>query len=297
VAEITPTPATTSKVEQTEGDGLAEAARQARAPEESVQNPDFTSPDPPASSDIIQVDREPSIRPVTIKQLVDAKAVAGEGGAEHSVDGVQLVSVTFVAQLQNSTATNTFIQYRLDDGTAAIDGKSFLTDDARNAIETGAKQPIPQNAYVRVFGKLKEMNDKRLFNVDHIQQLKDMNEITYHFLEATYVHAQAKGLPTGGGLATGVGADQGYGDQMDTGMYGGGGSVNGKLRGVSDDAKKFFKFLSEQTQDNEGVNVHDIARGLRMDLNRVTEASIQLCSDGLIYSTKDEETWAILENY
>jgi replication factor A2 len=197
-----------------------------------------------------------------------------------------------VAQLQNQTRGETSILYRLDDGTGALDGRCFLNDELRNAIESGARPEIPRNAYVRVFGKLREMNSKRMFNVDHIVPLQDMNELSYHFLEAALIHAQAKGLPAGGANA---GGDTGYGDAMDTGMYGNNSGTDQKLRMCSEDARRFYKFLSEQPQDNGGVNVSDIAKSLRMDLNKCTDCSRQLSEIGLIYSTRDEETWAILE--
>jgi len=240
-----------------------------------------------------RTDREPSIRPVTIKQLLEAESVTGEN-VEFKIDDADIASVTFVAQLVNTKPSATNIQYRLDDGTGIIEGKQFINNDLRNEMDSGAKAEIPYNAYVRVYGKLREVGSNRVLNVDHIQQVQDMNEISYHMLEAALVHLQAKGAPAVG--ANG-GAAGGYGEQVDTAMFGGNDYVEDKLRMCNDDAKRFFKYLANAGQDSEGLNVTEIARGLKMDLNRCTECSRQLCEVGLIFSTKDEETWAVLESY
>jgi replication factor A2 len=187
-----------------------------------------------------------------------------------------------VGQLQNVEVKETNIQYRLDDGTGVIDSKAF---DLRS-------KPLQENDYVRVYGKLKEINSRKVFNVDHIHKLQDMNEISYHLLEATLVHLQAKGAPPVGAN----GGEAGYSEGMDTGMESGN-YMQDRLRAFSGDAKRFYEYLTTAGQDNEGLNVHDIARALKMDLNKCTECSRQLCEAGLIYSTKDEETFAVLEGF
>jgi replication factor A2 len=64
---------------------------------------------------------------------------------------------------------------------------------------------------------------------------------------------------------------------------------------TSQDARRVFKLLQEAPQNNEGLHVHNIASQLGMQPNDVFKAGDELLGDGLIYTTVDDETWAVLE--
>ena len=120
-----------------------------------------------------------------------------------------------------------------------------------------------------------------------------------HLLEATAVHLYfTRGPPEGAtnGVA-GVKAEDGI-------FVGGGGAANGGAVGgagkslpakISAAGRKVYNLLQSAPQNNEGLHVQQIATELNMPTNDVFKAGDELLGDGLIYTTVDDETWAVLE--
>ncbi|GMH67529.1 hypothetical protein TrLO_g1655 [Triparma laevis f. longispina] len=164
------------------------------------------------------------------------------------------------------------------------------TSDGEHARER--RSHIQPNCYIRVIGKLNSFNGKVTITAWHTKLITTPNEITYHFLEAIWAHENAtRGLVGGkvkaevGGIATGVG----FGPQssgvalMDT--SGGGGS---EQKSVQDYIQQF----SEETE--QGVALADILTTLGqkgVSEQAIRTAITNLSSDGMIYSTIDEETF------
>ena len=117
-------------------------------------------------------------------------------------------------------------------------------------------------------------------------------DITYHLLEATYVHLYF----TKGSLET-IKQENGAtsGNQQDG--YGGGAdtSANGRMPSVSNNAKRVYQVLKESPQNNEGLHVQNIAALASMNVNEVLKAGDELLSHSMIFTTVDDNTWALLE--
>lgn len=111
-------------------------------------------------------------------------------------------------------------------------------------------------------------------------------------LEATVVHLHYTRGPVGGAAgAGGAAANGGQKQQQDTsGIYGG-----ADMSSYSAVAKRVFKYLSEAPQSNEGLHQQDIAANLGVDTAEVARAGDDLLAGGLIYTTVDDQTWAVLE--
>ena len=177
-----------------------------------------------------------------------------------------------------------------------IEVKLWSKDEA----EPDKAKPSPQEGeYLRVWGRLKAFNNKRHVGAHQIRPVSDYNEISMHLLEATAVHLfftrgppeQANGGVKGDG-----------GDGMFVDGYGAG-ATNGAEMGaakklppkISATARKVFHLLQAAPQNNEGLHVQNIAAQLSMPQNDVFKAGDELLGDGLIYTTIDDETWAVLE--
>jgi replication factor A2 len=120
-----------------------------------------------------------------------------------------------------------------------------------------------------------------------------MNEVSYHLLEATAVHLYFTRGPPGSAQGGAAAAANGPGGQQQAAA---GGSYGGyDLSGYTSTAKKVFEYLREAPQSNEGLNQHEIAAKLGIDTAEVAKAGDDLLSGGLIYTTVDDQTWAILE--
>ncbi|CAN9174765.1 unnamed protein product [Alternaria alternata] len=231
-----------------------------------------------------------TLRPVTIKQILDAQLEAGSNDA-FKIDGTVVTQLTFVGQIRNISNQTTNTTYRLDDGTGSIEVKQWVDSDAQEQTNP-TKAKLVEGAYCRAWGKLKSFNDRRSVGATVIRPVEDMNEVSYHLLEATAVHLYfTRGPP--GGAQGGAAATNGAGGQQQAAM---GGSYGGyDLGGYNQTAKKVFQYLREAPQSNEGLNQHEIAAKLGIDTAEVARAGDDLLSGGLIYTTVDDQTWAILE--
>lgn len=173
-----------------------------------------------------------------------------------------------------------------------------------------ADEKLELEGHVRVWGRLKSFNGKRHVGAHFIRPVTDFNEVNYHLLEATYVHlyftkgplnADGSG-PAANGGAGGGGEDGMFVDGGDGYGAGGGAAAGGgnpaqasKLRGVSANAQKMFNFINNAPGGNEGVHLNQISSGAGLAMRATIDAADELLSQGLIYTTIDDETWAILD--
>jgi replication factor A2 len=239
-----------------------------------------------------------TVRPVTILQLLTATQPHPD--ADFRISGHELTLCTFVAQIQSIASLSTNTTYKLDDGTGLVECKVWIDLDAQNAESKKGEKPLREGDYVRVYGRLKSFNNKRHLGAHVVRRIEDFNEVAYHLLEATYVHlyltrGPPESLAGGGGAAAGA-------DGMFVGGAGaaaqdaGAAAMGGRsLPNMSPLAKRVFNQLAASPQNNEGLHVHALASALGMPVNEVFKAGDELLGLGVIYTTVDDETWAVLE--
>lgn len=209
--------------------------------------------------------------------------------------------LTFVGQIRNISTQTTNITYKLDDGTGTVEVKQWIDADAASDISdpTSASKPkLEVNEWARVWGRLKAFNDRRHVGAHVIRPIENKMDISYHLLEATYVHLYfSRGGPeqfsnTGAQVKT-EGGQQG----MQDGGYGAGEmGMNGKMMpNVSANARRVYSTLKNSPQSNEGLHVQNIAASLGLPVAEVMKAGDDLLQHSLIFTTVDDNTWAILE--
>lgn len=238
-----------------------------------------------------------TLRPVTIKQIVDADLPHPD--ADFKISGAEVAQVTFVGQIRNISQQATNYTYKIDDGTGTIEVKRWIDPEESNAMDTDGstgKPKLVENAYVRVFGTLKAFNNKRHVGARPagIRVVTDLNEVQMHLLEATAVHLFFERGPPAA-AQNGVGGAHTNGAAATNGT---GATLNGARvpPGLSLAAQKVYQCLSAAPESNEGLHYHDIAARINMDVATVQDAGPELSAAGLLYSTVDEDTWALLEN-
>lgn len=117
-------------------------------------------------------------------------------------------------------------------------------------------------------------------------------------LESTYVHLfYTKGAPGGGGAAADgdsmfVDGGAGYGNAA---AGAGNNAMSSKLVGCTEGAKKMFNYITQSAGGNEGIHLNVITNATSLSVREVLSASDELLGQGLIYTTVDDETWALLE--
>lgn len=203
-----------------------------------------------------------------------------------------------MGQVRSINPQQTNITYRLDDGTGTIDVKKWVDADKEDDLEP--KYALDQ--YVRVWGRLKSFNGKRHVGANFVRAVPDFNEVNYHQLEALYVHLYlTKGpLPGAGGEnVNGNGGDgnAGNGGSMfvDQPFQNGKSEEAAKLNAVSDIGKRMYRFLADTPGGNEGVHLNLITSGTGLSTRDTLLAADDLLAQGLVYTTVDDETWAILD--
>lgn len=184
-------------------------------------------------------------------------------------------------------ATN--FTYKLDDGTGTIEVKQWLDPDTAEQAQQG-KGRLPEESYVRVFGRLKIFNNKRHVGANVVRPITDYNEVQFHLLEATAVHLYFTKGPPGG-------AKQQDGPQ--NGMmngYGGDASRKAMPAGLSAGARKMYATLQNSPMSNEGLHMQELMVKASMEGPDVLKSADELLNHGMVYTTVDDQTWAILDD-
>ncbi|TVY83606.1 Replication factor A protein [Lachnellula suecica] len=231
-----------------------------------------------------------TLRPVTIKQVLEAQQPHPD--SDFKIDGTDVTQITFVGQINGISSQTTNTTFKLDDGTGTIEVKQWVDSDADP--ETAKALP-KEGEYLRVWGRLKAFNNKRHVASHLLRPIDNMNEISYHLLEATAVHLYftrgppptADGVKTEGGNGMFVGTDGG--------AAAGGGSNASKAMKMTPLARKVYDLLQSAPTNNEGLHVNVIATQLGLNSNDVFKAGDELLGAGTIFTTVDDETWAVLE--
>ncbi|KAK8156374.1 replication factor A2 [Phyllosticta citrichinensis] len=231
-----------------------------------------------------------TLRPVTIKQLNDAH---NTHESEFTIDGQDISQITFVGQIRNISQQSTNITYKFDDGTGTVEVKQWIDSEAENPLESGDTK-LTENAYARVFGKLKIYGTKRHVGGHIVRPLSDYNEVQYHLLEATAVHLSLARSPPGGEAKSAHNANGNAGVDHPMGGYDAG-SHPANHSGLSRDAQKVLEVMRTAPQGNEGLHMQDIALQAHMDMMDLAKAGDELLGAGVIYTTVDDTTWAMLD--
>lgn len=207
-----------------------------------------------------------------------------------------MTQLTFVGQIQNIShqALNTI--YRFDDGTGSVEVKQWADPDSQAVVESGhlndLQSKLKENSYARVFGTIKSFGNKKHVGARSggIRPITDLNEVQYHLLEATAVHLHFTRGPLDGIK------DEQNATQNGSSMANGFGEDKALPPLLSKPAKQVFVCLRDSQQTNEGLHAQDIASRLRMDMAEVMKASDELVLNGFIYTTVDDQTWALLDH-
>jgi replication factor A2 len=241
-----------------------------------------------------------TLRPVTVKQVADASQPYPE--ANYQIDGADVANVLFVGQVRNISSQSTNITYKIDDGTGEVEVKKWVDSATADSMDTDegkapgdGKSEVELNGYARVFGAIKSFGNKRYIGAHSVRPLTNINELHCHILEATAVHLFfTRGPPGGTGAGAGAGSNA-AGDAVMGGADDYGAGQNRALMSMSPLAKKIYNLLKTEPQDDTGLHMQQIASKLNLPATDVARAGDELLGAGVIFSTMDEQTWAILE--
>lgn len=237
---------------------------------------------------------------MTVKQIADASSPYPE--APYQIDGADVANVLFVGQVRNISSQSTNITYKIDDGTGEVEVKKWVDTATADSMDTDegkapadGKSEVQLNGYARVFGAIKVFGNRRYIGAHSVRPLTNINELHCHILEATAVHLFFSRGPPGGAGAGANAAAAGGGDAVMGGADDYSGGQNRALLSMSPLAKRIYSLLKTEPQDDTGLNLQVIASKLNLPATDVARAGEELLGAGVIFSTMDEQTWAILE--
>ncbi|KAI8998628.1 replication protein A subunit RPA32 [Trametes punicea] len=243
-----------------------------------------------------------SLRPVTLKQLVDATQAHSD--AEWVIGDVEVGQVTTIAQVLSVQPQTTNYIYLLNDGTANMEARQWV--DA-NADEEGSnREDIKEGIYVRVLGSLKVFGNKRYITATHIKPCKGADELFFHILEAATVtlifERGPPPRPSEGAHAL-MNRTNGNapGQSAYTAQSTGSAATAAQFAHLPPLQRQIISFLLSQPKSDEGVHVAAIARhiitsgGNVGDANLISEALDSLMDQGHVYSTIDDSHFSVSE--
>lgn len=238
-----------------------------------------------------------TLRPCTIRQLHSAHHPHPD--AEYFlIDGSETTQITFVAQVRAISTQTTNITYKLDDGTGIIEAKVWIDSDTINdENDPSNSRPKPvEGGYARVHGRLKAFNNKRHALANVIRPVQDLNEVQCHLLEATAVHLHFTRGPLESLQANSGDSKAKMGQQNGGGGMDMGGSMDRPLPAtMSVAARRVYQCIKTTPQSNEGLHMQAIAMNTGMEVSEVFKGGEELSGAGLIYTTVDDNTWALMD--
>ena len=117
--------------------------------------------------------------------------------------------------------------------------------------------------------------------------MTDHNEVIYHLLEATYIHLfNTRGAANGD---TSYKKESGAESAMEGVIPTGAGNGNSELDRLEPLQKQIMLFVHSVPDTNEGVHVQTIAQAVRQPSAAVMQAVEVLATDGLLYTTIDDD--------
>lgn len=212
---------------------------------------------------------------------------------------MEITQVTFVGQIRNISTQTTNITYKMDDGTGIIEVKQWIDSDATTSMSNPsdeAKARLETDGWARVWGRLKAFNAKRHVGAHVIRPITDKNEINHHLLEATYVHLYFTRGPPEQFSSDPAAANP---NNLQTDSYATNNNqanpTSKALPHMSVAARRVYEVLRTSPQNNEGLHTQNIAATLGMGMADVMKAGDELLSFGLMYTTVDDSTWAVMD--
>jgi len=222
---------------------------------------------------------EQALRPVTIKQILDAEASNTDSAI--SIQDVDVSNVSFCAVVRNIVRNPTNVLLQVEDGTGGIEVRRWIDSSDGESEGFEAETGIQIRDWVRVIGAPKLFNNKKNISGLRLEKIVDYNEINYRLLDAVRVTLAFERGPSGSGDKMNLDQSSNH-------------ATHGKIaqpKNPNRTAKqnKIMEFFVRKKPTDEGINVHEIARECNLDVKDVIEETALLIQEGELYTTVDDE--------
>lgn len=240
-----------------------------------------------------------SILPVTTKQVLEA-----EKGSDDSfmIDNQTVYQVKLLATVISKEEYTTNVNYIVNDGSGNMECKKWIDN---NVVED--HQNINEGKLVRIFGQVREYEDKKSILILSIQLCEDWNELTHHLLEVTLNHLQATKGPIPGTQAANKGGLMTPAVGGSYLMFNGGSGLrqpafgNAATSGYSDDTNEMvFNVYKENNESDYGLSFEAVLdklqqNGSNMSMQGLKNVVSKLFEDGSLYTTIDDNHYKAID--
>ncbi|GAB2285834.1 hypothetical protein Dimus_020274 [Dionaea muscipula] len=228
--------------------------------------------------------------PVTVKQISQASRSLDDKTI-YQIDGVDVTNVKLVGMISKKAERVTDFNFTLDDGTGTIGCRLWVNE----TIDRKQMEAIDDGMYVRLIGHLKSSQDKAQVVAFSLWPVNDFNEITHHFIECIHIHLQSKKL-----AGVSFGQNQMVESSQSTTVKSESNgfhstplnqsSVQISVDGLQATDQMILEYLQQASSlaQEKGVHRDEIARHLKLPVDKIMESITCLEGEGLIYSTIDE---------
>ncbi|XP_031835032.1 replication protein A 32 kDa subunit [Nomia melanderi] len=219
--------------------------------------------------DDVKSRRIQTIVPVMIRQLLSFSSTQ-----EIKFGDIPANMFTIVGIVRNVEETATKISYDVEDETGTITVLKWLEADKKTSDFM-----MQMNTYVRVIGLLRENNEKRHLFILRIHPLQDLNELTNHLLEVTYVTLKAKAMAEKSKETFDNGSTINNMPSEDSPYY-----------GMSADQTLVYKIIHARNDTESGIERSEIKsqvpKRILSDMDNILDF---LVSEGHIYTTSTDD--------
>eukprot|EP01040_Poterioochromonas_malhamensis_P007584 gene7584-8187_t len=233
-----------------------------------------------------------SLMPLSVHQLLSAT----NHDDVYRVDEVELNIVKIVGILSNAQEHTTNFTFMINDGSGAIECKLWIEKDASGMSKIAG---LRNGVLARVIGNIREYDNKIHLSVYDAQPVQDWNELTYHILDVTHTHLlNTKGpLQSGAFIPNQSSLMQTSTPQANRGMVGGFASqnLNNAMKKEANNVNEsIFAAYQSGPRDGAGLKYDEVMnilkrKGVNINFDQLVRGVQQLCNDGRLYTTIDDE--------
>jgi len=206
------------------------------------------------------------------------------------VDNADVSLVSLVGQIHSIVSTSITISFTLDDGTCEIQARMFSRDTELSKGD--GLDLVTEFNYVRLTGRIQEMNGARSFLGTNLKKITDFNEVTFHGIEALHNHIRnTVGLPSANA------PNQQNQQQMQFNKAMPGAFSAAAPGGATDDRKILYAFfLNSSVSSSIGTSIHEASEATRIPYEKCAVMIRELADDGMLYSTSDENHFKAIDS-
>eukprot|EP00521_Asterionellopsis_glacialis_P010523 CAMPEP_0195293376 /NCGR_PEP_ID=MMETSP0707-20130614/12294_1 /TAXON_ID=33640 /ORGANISM="Asterionellopsis glacialis, Strain CCMP134" /LENGTH=301 /DNA_ID=CAMNT_0040354071 /DNA_START=45 /DNA_END=950 /DNA_ORIENTATION=- len=252
---------------------------------------------------------EQTLIPVTARMVLSATSnsntMDGGTGSLLLADGRELYQIKLVGAVRSFEVQSTNVNFEIEDGTGLVEVKMWVDDNTDcSAVQQLRDQVCKDHTYVKIVGQVKDYGGKLHVVAYSVRPLSSANEITHHLLEVVHSGETSKRAgaivapslaTTSGGVGFGGGGGGGTvpmggggGMPVAVSSSSGGGNGNG---GIQEAVASYIQTEGEHLE--VGASVADCIKSLsgQYTESQVRQAIDNLASEGLIYSTINEDNY------